>query len=241
MVQAIYKDRSNVEVRFKSSPKLWNGLRKRLGCEEPKIVLSMLGDNAVPKSSDDAVSALTQSVSDAQAQITKDVQLTVFENPKPATEGFHDKDGVHPQPNRNDQPAVHRVVRGHTDDTALCHRTKNLEKNIPGVNGQTWQEPEPQAAPEYTHNVVTSGEKGVMVEMDNTPGAQGYRVSHPSNTYQEFGANGSIINRSNLNITQISKVNTDVMVGGMKTESVMGSTFEKICRWSYKRSWKRKL
>lgn len=69
-----------------------------------------------------------------------------------------------------------------------------------------------------------------MVEMDNTPGAQGYRVSHPSNTYQEFGANGSIINRSNLNITQISKVNTDVMVGGMKTESVMGSTFEKICR-----------
>jgi len=228
MVQAIYKDRSNVETRFKSSPNLWNGLRKRLGCEEPKIVLSMLGSDSVPKSADEAAEKLVQSAPEAQAQNEKEVQLAAFNNPTPPTSGFQDKSGKHPQPNRNDQPAVHRTAQGNTDDTALCHRQKNLEKNIPGVNGQTWSEPEPQAAPVYTNNIVTACENGVMVEMDNTPGAQGYRVTHPSNSYQEFGAIGSIVTRANTDITQISKVNTNINVGGMKTETVMGSTFEKI-------------
>jgi hypothetical protein len=84
------------------------------------MVLSMLGENAVPKSSDDAVNVLAHDVSDTQAKILKENENEKLENPTPPTEGFNDKDGVNPQPNRNDQPAVHRVARGNLDDTSTC-------------------------------------------------------------------------------------------------------------------------
>lgn len=228
MITAIYKNRSNVESTFKSSPSLWGGLRQRLGCDEPKLVLSMLGDESVPKSSEEAASKLAPTVSESQTQILKDNITEKLENPKPSTEGFTDKDGVHPQPNRNDQPAVHRVVRGETGDTATCWRNKNLEKKIPNVKGKTWNENEAQAAPEYPHNIVIAGKNGVMVEMDSTKGAEGYRVSHPSNSYQEFGANGNILSRANNDRIEISKVNKNTLIGGNNVQTTMGSSNEKI-------------
>lgn len=228
MIEAIYKDRSNVEVRFKSSPGMWSGLRKRLGCEEPKMVLSMLGEDAVPKSSDDAVNVLAHDVSDTQAKILKENENEKLENPTPPTEGFNDKDGVNPQPNRNDQPAVHRVARGNLDDTSTCWKNKNLEKDIPNVKGNTVSEPEPQSAPAYPNNTVIAGHGGVMVEIDSTKGAEGYRVSHPSNSYQEYGANGNILTRANNSKIEIAKVNKTETVGADETRSILGSSYEKI-------------
>lgn len=228
MVTAIYKNRSNVESTFKSSPGMWGGLRQRLGCDEPKIVLTMLGNNSVPKNAEEASNKLSQNVSESQSQILNDNLLDKFENPKPSTEGFTDKDGVNPQPNRNNEPAVHRVVRGETGDTSTCWRNKNLETKIPNVKGKNWEEPEAQSAPEYPHNIVTAGKGGVMTEIDNTKGAEGYRISHPSNSYQEFGANGNILSRANNDRIEISKVNKNTLVGGNEIQTTMGSSNEKI-------------
>lgn len=229
MITAVYKDRSNVDVRFKSSSNnVKSGVLQRLGAEEPKIILGLSSEGGGNISADEAVNKLCPTSDELEKKNLEAYSKEGLDSPQPATEGYKDPEGVNPQPNRNDKPNLHQLAQGETNDTGLCHRNKNLDKNIPTVNAQKWEEPEHQAAPEYTKNVVIASAGGVIQEIDTTKGAEGYRVTHPSNSYHEMGANGNILTKANNNSYDLSKVDKNIMVGNNLTLSIINCSYTKI-------------
>lgn len=226
IIEAVYKRRGTVEITFKSSPKLWDSLRKRLLTDEPKMVMAFLDDEQKEeaiKDKEEAVEKLTPDVEATVEQEVKDVKEQQETNPTPPQEGFTDKTGKFPKQVRAEDPPIHRLAAGNKEETAISFREEHLEKGNILPNGNSWDEPKPQYNSVYPHNTVFGTAGGATLELDSTPNAKAIRLTHPSNSYYEMGQDGSILSRANLNIYSIARVNQYMKVGADLNTSIANS------------------
>ncbi len=56
--------------------------------------------------------------------------------------------------------------------------------------------PTTKYAAQYPHNHVISGEGNVIIEADNTPGAERYAIEHPAGTWSEIQPDGTLVSQT---------------------------------------------
>lgn len=74
--------------------------------------------------------------------------------------------------------------------------------------------PSTKYAAKYPHNHVISGEGGVIIEMDNTPGSERYSLEHPKGTWSEIQPDGTVVNQCAKNSYRVVNQNDNHFVNG---------------------------
>lgn len=244
IIEAVYKERSRVEVHFKSSsPEVQESIRKRYAAEQ-KMALAKCEGGSQP-----AEDTVPEELANAtEKQLEKDIQLdeeTYKERYKEDVEityastnlGFVDPDGVYPSNHRLNESDFHRLARGNTNKTI---EDKKSELKITGIqkgqNQGTWDEPDSSYAAQYPHNIVLATHSGMVIEIDSTPNNQRFHLYHPSNTYIEINADGDITIRNTGNKYELVdidkntyiKKDMNTTIGNNSTNNIGGSELTDI-------------
>lgn len=113
------------------------------------------------------------------------------------TKGFNDPDGAYPRGDRLNEPDIHRLARAQNiEGTIVQYKNDNLDLGVPTADAKSWSEPESAYDAEYPKNIVLSTHKGIVIEIDNTSGAERVHVFHPSNSYIEIDVGGNMVIRN---------------------------------------------
>lgn len=110
--------------------------------------------------------------------------------------GFNDPAGEYPKSNRVGESDYHRLARGQSSGTIVDHKNANVDTDVPKAGGETWTEPNSAYAAQYPHNIVLHTHSGILIEVDNTSGAERVHLFHPSNTYIEIDHLGNVVFRN---------------------------------------------
>ena len=116
-------------------------------------------------------------------------------------------------------PHPHLILRkfGLTKEiaTADFNATTNAEdKDIPGSDGDTWDQPEVPYAAVYPMNHVYESESGHIQEFDDTEDAERIYQSHRTGTSYEIDPFGTIVYLNKVNKYEITSFNNYNYIGG---------------------------
>lgn len=113
--------------------------------------------------------------------------------------GFNDPNGVYPKQEYIDQPDVNKLARNEKiEDTIVKSKKENLDEmeTASGVGGGSVKEPETKYNALYPFNKVKETEKGHIIEIDDTDGAERIHIYHKSGTFVEIHPDGSVVRKN---------------------------------------------
>ncbi len=114
--------------------------------------------------------------------------------------GFQDPENRYPAAHRLGEPDFHKLTRANIDGTVVSYKVDNVERSVKKASGGNWDEPIlGQEGRQYPNNKVIATHGGIVIEIDDTPDEQRLMIYHPSNTYIEVGADGTMIIKNDLN------------------------------------------
>jgi len=151
---------------------------------------------------------------------------TGTKNPKQF--GFQDPDKKYPLTTRLNEPDVHRLARGVSDETLVTTKNENRDIGIETALGGTWDEPESPYAAQYPHNFVLATHGGITIEYDSTPGATRINIYHPSNSYIEIDNTGNMVVRNEGQKYEISMVGKNIHIKQDKNETIDANHKRKV-------------
>lgn len=105
------------------------------------------------------------------------------------------------------------------------HDVHPLAKGEGGHNKPTYsaEAPTTKYAAEYPHNHVISGEGGVIIEMDNTPGSERYSIEHPNGSWSEIQPDGTFVQQTAKDSYRVVNVNDYHFINGNAKIVVTGN------------------
>ena len=92
------------------------------------------------------------------------------------------------------------------------------------ANGATVTEPDNPFAAEYPNNYVFKTSRGLMLEMDNTEGAERIHIWHPSGSFIEIHPDGTIVKKTTGQQYVVIDNDCNIHVKGAKSVRVDGNT-----------------
>jgi len=98
------------------------------------------------------------------------------------------------------------------------------------VDGGEVREPAPASEAVYPRNYLFKSPAGHVIEVDNTPGAERFRVYHPAGSSMEINQSGSWAEKVQGNRTQFVTDNLTSVVKGSATEIVEGAAHRQVNR-----------
>jgi hypothetical protein len=117
--------------------------------------------------------------------------------PNPAV-GFSDPNGNYPKEEYIDQADTNKLARNEEiQDTIIQSKKDNLdEMDTASGMGGTAKEPDNPYNAQYPFNKVTETEKGHILELDDTEGAERIHIYHKSGTFIEVHPDGTVVRKS---------------------------------------------
>lgn len=247
IINAVYTERSNLNRYFKSSgPSMKAGLQQRFQAEHKMILAKCKQTLPLEEQMPDELKNATEEELEKDTQMDEDKFIDDFKEdfqetfvPSHSDIGFSDPDGVYPLINKLNESDFHRLARGVTNRTVLDYRNQHVdgtEEPISNADDSTWKEPNCNWNPQYPDNIVIATHKGIVIELDNTDGAERLHFYHPSNSYFEITPDGDMIIRNNNNKYEIVissrfvhiKSNENKTIDGNKQKFVKGNETDKI-------------
>lgn len=143
-------------------------------------------------------------------------------------DGFKDPEGKYPAKSRLEEPDVHRLARGISEDTLVDTKNDNLDIGVPTALGGSWDEPESGFAARYPHNYVFTTHGGLTVELDSTPGARRVHIYHPSNSYIEIDNDGTMVVRNEGARYEVVMQNNNIHIRQDRNLTIDGNSKKKI-------------
>lgn len=136
------------------------------------------------------------------------------------TEGFPAGDSAY-----TGEQDTNRLARGdRVDATHISARDSIRITNIPiALSVGTWDQPQSGYSALYPYNHVRATTNGLVEEMDDSPGAVRYSRQHPSGTFIEEDASGSVTRRIVGESFEIIENNSNVYIKGRCNITVEGS------------------
>lgn len=118
-------------------------------------------------------------------------------------------------------------------------RNINIEPEDPYVPNDTrvmFEEPKTEYNSQYPYNKTFGTESGMIQEFDDTPGAERYRLTHTSGTYQEISPDGRNVQKiigDNYKIVQqddhiLVQGDVKLVIGGNSNVYIMGTLNQTI-------------
>jgi len=135
--------------------------------------------------------------------------------------GFVDPTATYPTNDYNGSD-TNKLARGEVQGTIVQTKNKNRMIGAKLPNGMSWSQPESPYKGEYPYNKVTNTERGHIIEIDDTPGAERLHIYHRSGTFIEIDANGSVIKRAMGSNYEIVDKNGYISIAGKADISING-------------------
>jgi hypothetical protein len=212
VIEILYDYRiQNVEVNFKSSPKLWPGLIRRFNEEKTQLIaITRTYENGVCQPVVLKEEKKVEFKEDTK-QIVTEKKISVAPSANNPIRGFVDPNGEFPR--RHNEVDVSRLARGIISDTAIEKKRRSLTTGK-SAGKATISEPQTQYNTKYPFNKVTETISGHVVELDDTPGYERLHVYHASGSFIEVHPNGTFVVKSKKDINQISAYDTNAIIEG---------------------------
>lgn len=138
--------------------------------------------------------------------------IAAYPKSKPdSATGFSDPDGKYPT--KTGEPDWNPNARN-AGDLVKDIKDGKVETGISQYKSDGWDEPNSPYAAVYPNNsVIECRDKGIVIEMDSTPGAERYHIYHKaSGNYFEIGPDGQTVYKSFGNNFEINILGKNIFV-----------------------------
>lgn len=100
-------------------------------------------------------------------------------------------------------------------ETDLVKNKKSaVKKGVAIAGGGSWNEPETKFAAKYPENYVYTTDNGIVIEIDDTKGAERVHIYHPSGTFHEIHPDGTLVTKGKNDSFEIVLKDKNLSVGG---------------------------